>query len=159
VSCRPTRRASCYVDDILVLTARLETAQLPPQPEIRRSAEAYKRCVDAGKLPLYPPDPKSEWDFDTIPGFTGGPDGGPARSDWLKGRAWDEKRLPSLGADLSDPAARIVDAKMAAIGAAEEVSRFLFLLAREHSFIYWRELSAYLGWLGLGSETLRQAKR
>jgi hypothetical protein len=95
---------------------------LPPQPDIKRSSEAYRRCVDAGRLPLYPPDPKNEWDFDTIAGFTGGPHGGPADSDWLKASAWNEKRLASLGADLSDPAAHIVDARMAAIGAAEMVS-------------------------------------
>ena len=109
--------------------ARLETAQLPEQPEIRRSAEAYKRCVDTGRLPLYPPDDRSDGGFDTRPGFTGGPEGGPARSDWLKASAWNDKRLPSLGADLSDPAARIVDAKMAAIGAAEEVSQYHIFLA------------------------------
>jgi hypothetical protein len=64
-------------------------------------------------------------DFDTIPGFTGGPDGGPDRSDWLKASTWDEKRLANHGADMSDPAARIVDAKMAAIVAAEQVSLLL----------------------------------
>jgi len=138
--------------------ARRDTAQLPAQPEIKRSPEAYKRCVEAGRLPLYPPDSKSEWDFDTRPGFTGGPDGGPARSDWLKASSWNEKRLPSLGANLDDPAARIVDAKMAAIGAAEQVSRFSSLPAHVDRLISWRALLAYLGWLGMGSKALRQAE-